>query len=54
MTRHYLGIRDDGKWEVFGWDDKAEPTEEETGYASITGPFTTWAEAIEAASEADS
>lgn len=35
MERIYLGKKEDGTWEEFGWDLKEEPTPESTGYEEV-------------------
>lgn len=47
MKRYYLGLREDGRWEVFEWDERNEPTEDDTGYSQHQGPYETADEARE-------
>lgn len=45
MDRYYVGLREDGRLEMFVHDLKGEPTTEETGYEQVFGPFDTKDEA---------
>lgn len=45
MSKFYIGTSDLGRRDVFEWDEKTDPTPEDTGYESIEGPFDTKEEA---------
>lgn len=45
MTRYYRGwSAEKQRWELFMWDERREPTTEETGYESHEGPWDTRSE----------
>jgi len=42
---YWLGLREDGKWEVFTTDTQKEGTAEATGYEDVRGPYLSKADA---------
>ena len=49
MTRWFVGIKDDGRREVFAESTGADPTAEQRGYAELCGPYRSEREAAQAA-----
>ena len=49
MTRWYVGVKKDGKREVFGELDGDDPVAESRGYIEVCGPYANERDATQAA-----
>lgn len=49
MTRWFVGIKDDGRREVFAESTGSDPTAQQRGYAELCGPYRSEREATQAA-----